>query len=166
VRRSEEATYREFVAARLDGWRRTAYLVCRDWHVADDLVGTVIEKLYRRWTKLGHVGNLDGYVRGMLVRAWLDELRRPWRREVSVADVRDVPRVGVPQSAVLDRMVLSDLLDSLPAGKRAILVLRFYCDLSIEDTAAVLGIAPGTVKSQTTRGLEAMRILLTEGPTR
>jgi DNA-directed RNA polymerase specialized sigma24 family protein len=99
------------VAARLDGWRRTAYLVCRDWYAADDLVGTVIEKLYVRWRRLGDVANLDGYVRGMLVRAWLDELRRPWRREFTVADVHDgqTTPAQFPDGPIVDRIAVADL---------------------------------------------------------
>ncbi len=163
VRKAEEAAYRELVAARLDAWRRTAYLICRDWHRADDLVAQTIEKLYLRWRKLSEVRDIDAYVRGMLGRAWLDELRRPHRREVTVLEVRDVNATVEPDAteAVAARMGLSELLDKLAPRKRVILVLRFYCDLSVEETAELLGIAEGTVKSQTAKGLETLRELAT-----
>jgi RNA polymerase sigma factor (sigma-70 family) len=130
--------------------------VCRDWHAADDLVGATLERLYLRWRRLDHVSNLDAYVHGMLVKAWYDEHRRPWRRELKVAQVRD----GVDASfegAIVDRLTVNRLLDSLTPRKRAVLVLRFFCDLSVEETAELLGINPGTVKSQTARALDALR---------
>jgi RNA polymerase sigma-70 factor (sigma-E family) len=163
VRKSEEAAYRDLVTARLDAWRRTAYLICRDWHRADDLVGQTIEKLYLRWRKLSEVRDIDAYVRGMLGRAWLDELRRPHRREVTVSEVHDVEATIEPDATdgVAARIGLSELLDRLAPRKRVILVLRFYCDLSVEETADLLGIAEGTVKSQTAKGLETLRELAT-----
>jgi RNA polymerase sigma-70 factor (sigma-E family) len=163
VRKPEEAAYRELVTARLDVWRRTAYLICRDWHRADDLVGQTIEKLYLRWRKLSDVRDIDAYVRGMLARAWLDELRRPHRRELTVPEVRDVDATIEPDAAdgVAARLGLSELLDRLAPRKRVILVLRFYCDLSVEETAELLGITEGTVKSQTAKGLETLRELAT-----
>jgi RNA polymerase sigma factor (sigma-70 family) len=163
VRKSEEAAYRELVTARLEAWRRTAYLICRDWHRADDLVGQTIEKLYLRWRKLSDVRDIDAYVRGMLGRAWLDELRRPHRRELTVADVRDVGATMQPDATdeVAARIGLSELLDRLAPRKRVILVLRFYCDLSVEETAGLLGISEGTVKSQTAKGLETLRVMAT-----
>ena len=150
MRKSEEVAYRDLVTARLDAWRRTAYLICRDWHRADDLVGQTIEKLYLRWRKLSDVRDIDAYVRGMLGRAWLDELRRPHRRELAVSDVRDVEATIEPDAAdeVAARFELSDLLDRLAPRKRVILVLRFYCDLSVEETADLLGITEGTPKGR------------------
>ena len=163
MRKSEEAAYRDLVTARLDAWRRTAYLICRDWHRADDLVGQTIEKLYLRWRKLSDVRDIDAYVRGMLGRAWLDELRRPHRRELTVSQVHDVDATIEPDAAdeVAARIGLSELLDRLAPRKRVILVLRFYCDLSVEETADLLGITEGTVKSQTAKGLETLRELAT-----
>ena len=163
MRKPEEAAYRELVTARLDAWRRTAYLICRDWHRADDLVGQTIEKLYLRWRKLSEVRDIDAYVRGMLGRAWLDELRRPHRRELTVPAVHDVDATIEPDGTdtVAARMGLSELLDRLAPRKRVILVLRFYCDLSVEQTAELLGISEGTVKSQTAKGLETLRELAT-----
>ena len=152
MRTAEEAEFREYVAVSMDRLRRKAYLYCRDWHTADDLVGTTLEKLYHSWRRAQQADNLDAYVYGMLAHAWLDERRRPWRRELAVAEVPDrVLPVAGGEPGVLD------LLASLPAGRRACLVLRFYCDLSVEQTAEILGIAPGTVKSQTARGLDMLR---------
>jgi RNA polymerase sigma factor (sigma-70 family) len=161
MRPGDEAEYREFVVARLEAWRRTAYLVCRDWHAADDVVAATIERLYLRWRRLDHVVNLDAYVRGMLIRAWLDEQRRPWRREFHVPNILDQPSGAVAsvEGAVLDRLTVATLLESLTPRKRAVLVLRFFCDLSVEETAELLSIAERTVKSQTARALEMLRAL-------
>jgi RNA polymerase sigma-70 factor (sigma-E family) len=163
VRLNDESAYREFVVARLDGWRRTAYLVCRDWHAADDLVGATIERLYLRWHRFDHVNDLDSYVRGMIVRAWLDELRRPWRLEVTVGEVFDSSATtGAPgEASVVDRITTAELLTSLTPRKRAVVVLRFYCDLSVEETAELLGVTEGTVKSQTAKALDALRAVAT-----
>ena len=161
MNRADEDEYRQFVAARLDSLRRTAYLFCRDWHTADDLVSITIGKLYRHWRRVKAAENVDAYVRRVLTHAWLDERRRPWRRERSTDEVPDQAGVDLPEPALIDRELLLDLLGQLPARRRAVIVLRFYCDLSVEETAGILGVSTGTVKSQAARGLEALRLLMT-----
>ncbi len=152
---ADVAGYREYVAGRMDQLRRTAYLLCGDWHTADDLVSTALVKLLRHWRRVSAMENVDGYLRRVLLRAWLDERRRPWRREHARAVVPD--SAARPGYDVADRMAVLDLLNELPARRRAVLVLRFFCDLSVEETAEALGCATGTVKSQTARALEALR---------
>jgi RNA polymerase sigma-70 factor (sigma-E family) len=153
MRAAEDAAFRDFVAARMDRLRRTAFLYCRDWHTADDLVSTTLVKLYLHWSRAQQANSMDAYVYGILAHAWLDEKRRPWRREHAVAEP---PDRAMPTSPVPDPDLLT-LLATLPPRRRACLVLRFYCDLSVEQTAEILGIAVGTVKSQTARGLEMLR---------
>lgn len=157
---TQERDFREFVAARIALWRRTAYLLCRDWHTADDLVSITVGKLYRRWRRVDAAEHPDAYARSVLTRAWLDERRRPWRREAAVAEPPE-PRLPAEPAGpgVADRLTLLDLLSRLPARRRAVVVLRFYCDLSVEETADILSITEGTVKSQAARGLEALRLL-------
>jgi RNA polymerase sigma-70 factor (sigma-E family) len=156
VKRSEEAAYREYVTSRMDVMRRVAYLLCRDWHTADDLVAITIGKLYRHWARVAPSAGVDAYVRRILLRTWLDEKRRPWRR-------REEPTEQLPELAaearfrVVDREELVGLLDALPPRRRAAVVLRFYCDLSVDETAEILDCTAGTVKSQTARGLETLR---------
>ena len=89
VKKSEEDDFRAFVGARMDRWRRAAYLLCHDWHAADDLVSIVVGKLYRHWRKVASSDNPDAYVQRVLTRSWLDERRRPWRREQPVQDPPD-----------------------------------------------------------------------------
>jgi RNA polymerase sigma-70 factor (sigma-E family) len=155
---SDVTGYREYVAGRLDQLRRTAYLLCGDWHTADDLVSTALVKLLRHWRRVAQMDNIDAYARRVLLRAWLDERRRPWRRERVHAEVPE-PASG-PESDVTDRLAVLALLAELPARRRAVLVLRYFCDLSVEETAEALGCTAGTVKSQTARGLDALRTRL------
>ena len=155
---SDLTGYREYVGGRLDQLRRTAYLLCGDWHTADDLVSTALVKLLRHWRRVSAMDNIDAYVRRMLLRAWLDERRRPWHREQFRAQVPD--RAASPGYDVADRLAVLELLAHLPARRRAVLVLRFFCDLSVEETAETLGCTTGTVKSQTARGLSALRTRL------
>lgn len=159
MRRSDEAAYREYVTGRMERWRRTAYLYCRDWHTADDLVAITIGKLYRHWERARRATNLDAYAHRVLVRSWLDERRRPWHREEILDDLPDVASADtpLPEAGVLGRAQLLDLLDALPPRRRAVIVLRLYCDLSVEETAEILGCTAGTVKSQTARGLDTLR---------
>ena len=152
---TEEADYREFVVSRYDALRRVAYLLCRDWHTADDLVSITLVKLYRHWHRGKEAQNLDAYVRAMLTRTWLDERRRPWRREDAT---ESLPEVAQPVETATDRVALLTLLDRLPPRQRAVVVLRYYCDLSVTETADILGISEGAVKSQAARGLAALRL--------
>lgn len=162
MNRADEDEYRQFVSARLEPLRRTAYLLCRNWHTADDLVSITIAKLYRHWRRVRAADNVDAYARGVLTNAWLDEGRRPWRRERATEDPPDRVDPAVPQAAWVERQALLDMVQQLPHRRRAVIVLRFYCDLSVEETAQILGISTGTVKSQAARGLETMRALAVE----
>lgn len=171
-RRTPRAAVRdeEFVAyyaARGGNLRDTAYLLCGDWHLAEDLTQTTFTKLYRRWHRIERHEVLDQYARRVLLRVFLDERRRPWRREVShVPDSAALdsaapldPRAG-PDAAPDTRQALRAALLALSDRHRAVLVLRFWLDLSVEQTAATLGCSTGTVKSQTSRGLAHLRQLL------
>ncbi|MER7003794.1 SigE family RNA polymerase sigma factor [Dactylosporangium sp. NPDC000555] len=155
----EVRQFQEYAAARLVPLRRLAYMMCGNWHLAEDITSTVLTKLFETWRKSRLVENLDAYVRRMLVRAVIDETRRPWRRERPAQYPLDT--VGhAPDEGVVDRMVLREALARMPARRRAVLVLRFVEELSVEETAAAMGCSTGTVKSQTARGLATMRELL------
>jgi RNA polymerase sigma-70 factor (sigma-E family) len=151
---ADEAGYREYVTHRLDGFRRTAFLLCGDWHQADDLVSIALVKLLRHWRRVSAMAQPDAYVRRVLLRTWLDERRRPWRRERPTLTVPDRPAETADRDARMDVMTH---LAELPPRRRAVLVLRYFCDLSVEETAAALGCTEGTVKSQTARALDTLR---------
>lgn len=152
--------YVEFVAPRLPRLRGFAYHLCGDWHRADDLIQTTLTLMFLRWAKVREAVDLDQYVRAILVKAFLSENRRAWSRVRLGHEPADMaaPTTGSPE----DRMVLRAALDRLPARQRAALVLRFLCDLSVEETADAMRCSPGTVKSQTFHGLHALRRQLAE----
>jgi RNA polymerase sigma-70 factor (sigma-E family) len=158
MRAEDEADCRDYVAGRLEHLRRTAYLLCHDWHAADDLVATVLLKAFISWRRVRRADDMDAYVRGMLVNAWLDERRRPWRRERVSERLPEQP----VYDTVLDGGDVGELLRALGPRQRAVVVLRFYCDQSVEETARVLGISEGTVKSQSARALNSLRELALE----
>ena len=149
--------YREFVSDRLDGWRRTAYHLCGNWHTAEDLVSTTVLKTMRHWVRVSAAGNPDAYVRRILVRTLLDERRRAQQLELPVESVPEHPRTRTDMDTVTDRRTVVTLLGALPPSRQRILVLRYVYDLSVEETAAYLGCTPGNVKSQTARALSALR---------
>ncbi|AGL20113.1 SigE family RNA polymerase sigma factor [Actinoplanes sp. N902-109] len=153
--------YREFVSARLEGFRRTAFLLCGDWHNADDLVSSALLKVLRHWRRVSAMDDPEAYVRRVLLRNLIDERRRPWRRESSWAWVPE-QAVDPVDGPVTDRVAVVAALKQLPPRQRAAVVLRYFCDLSVEQTAAELGCSTGTVKSQTARALEGMRTAMSK----
>ncbi|CRK60324.1 RNA polymerase ECF sigma factor [Alloactinosynnema sp. L-07] len=150
--------FAEYFAAKSDAMRGTAYLLCGDWHRAEDLVQTTFIKLFRVWNRIGESGRLDAYTRRILVHTFLDETRRGFFRREQVTD--EPADRAVEQAGPEDRMVLVRALARVPARQRTALVLRYWEDLSLEETAQAMKCSTGTVKSQTSRGLTALRGLL------
>jgi RNA polymerase sigma-70 factor (sigma-E family) len=157
-----DAAYVEYVAARQAHLRRIAYAVCGDWHRADDVLQTALAKLYVAWPRLRPDVEPDAYVRRIIVRAHIDERRRPWRRERSGLDGHDrAASGGLP---VEERSALFDALHGLPEMQRKTVLLRYWLALSVDETAGELGISAGTVKSHSSRGLAALqRVLAAHG---
>jgi len=151
---SRDAEFTEYVTARVAALRRLAYLLCQDWHQADDLVQDAITRLYVRWNRARAVEHVDAYARTVLVREFLIKRRSGWARRVTTGPVPDRPGPSVDHDAAVD---LRAALAGLPPRQRAVVVLRFYCDLTIDQAAEVLGCSAGTVKSQTAKGLDALR---------
>ncbi len=149
--------FEDYAAARMDRWRRTAYLLTRDWHRADDLVSVLVGKMYSGWRRIKAMDNVDAYAHRVLTNAWLDEHRRPWRRE-KLVPIPDSALIE-PPTGVDDRQMLWQMLGALGKRQRAVIVLRFYLGYSVEETAEILGISAGTVKSQSARGLQTLRTL-------
>jgi RNA polymerase sigma-70 factor (sigma-E family) len=159
MRGPDEAEFDELVAGRAHALRRTAYLLCGDWHQAEDLVQVAFMKLHASWHRVRRQEAFDAYLRKTLLRACIDEKRRArWRREAPTDVLPEVADPAVPPDGVRDVLVAG--LRQLPPGQRATLVLRFFEDLSVEETARALGCSPGTVKSQTSKGLTAMRAVV------
>jgi RNA polymerase sigma-70 factor (sigma-E family) len=155
-----DAEFGEYLDSRAAVMRRTAYLLCGgDWHRAEDLVQTTLTKIYVAWSRIRRDGSVDAYSRKIMVRAAIDESRRAYRRREAVVDaVPEVEATGNP--AVEDAVDVRRALAQLPAGQRAVVVLRYWEDLSVAETAAALGKSEGTVKSQAAKGLASLRRLL------
>lgn len=148
----------EFVEAATPSLRRTAYLIGGDRHKADDVVQETLYKVYLAWPKVQRAGNPLAYARRMLVNVAYDGGRRPWRREVTIAEVPEDPGpTGDFAAGHAERDEVLEALRALGPRQRACLVLRYYEDLSVEQTAEILGCSEGTVRSQASRGLEALR---------
>lgn len=163
MRTEQQQQYVEYVTGQLPALRRLAYVLCGDSHHADDLVQQTITKLYIRWRKISDVEHLDQYVRTMVVRAFVDEKRRPWARVGLMAQLPDRPdpRAGVDER-VTEAMAVRAALARVPNRQQTVLIMRFLCDMTVEDVAVALDCSTGTVKSQTSRGLATLRRLLTD----
>ena len=149
----------ELFASRAAPLRRTAYLLCGDWHRAEDLVQTSFARVYAAWPRVRDRQALDAYLRRTLLNVHLDESRRRWRGETPTAELPETA-VAAEGTVTEDRMVLLAALAQVPARQRACLVLRYFDDCSVEDTARALSCSEGTVKSNTARGLTALRAAL------
>jgi RNA polymerase sigma-70 factor (sigma-E family) len=158
VNNDDEAAFREFVIAQMDQLRGLAYLTCGDWQLAEDAVCTVLARLYARWRQ---VDRPDSYARTMVVRAAVDEVRRPWwRRERAAGDALPEPPAADGTPAVIDRLTVLEALRTLPVQQRAVLVLRYLEGRTVQETAEALRCPEGTVKTHTARGLARLRARL------
>jgi RNA polymerase sigma-70 factor (sigma-E family) len=145
----------EYVSARMPRLHRAAYLMCGEAHRADDLVQSTLVSLYIQWRTARAATNLDGYVHRILARRFIDEKRSAWSRVLLPGRLPDV--IEPDRDAYVERDAIVTALRRLPAGQRAVIVLRYYSDLSVEETARALGCSTGNVKSQCARGLVALR---------
>ena len=154
VTRDDEFT--DFVVVRGSALRRTAYLMTGDWHEAEDLTQVALAKLYVAWPRVRRDG-AEAYARRIVARAFIDARRRHWRRE---RPTDELPDLAGPSERIDDRLDLAQALAQLSASHRAVLVLRFWEDLSVEQVADALSLSIGTVKSQTSRALDRVRTLM------
>ncbi|GAA2626114.1 SigE family RNA polymerase sigma factor [Dactylosporangium fulvum] len=163
MRPDREEEFTQYVGARIPRLHRIAYQLLGDRDRADDAVQNALTVLYQRWSRMQDVQNLDAYVHTMVVRACLDDKRRWWSRVHLWSSTPDVP--AAPDDPQVDqRMMLRAALRSLPEGQRTVLVLRFLCDLPVAEVAQLLHRSEGTVKSQTSNGLRALRKILDAQP--
>lgn len=150
-------SFDDFVAARSPALWRTAYLLTGDAHKAEDLLQTALVKAWRRWDSITRREAAESYVRRALVTTYTDWWRRRWRGEVPTGEMPDAPTAHDHGARTDVRHDVLTALANLPRGQRAVVVLRFFDDLSEAQTAAALGISVGTVKSQNSRALAALR---------
>lgn len=152
-----EADFTAYLQARQGRLLRTAYLLTGDQHQAEDLLQTSLAKLYLAWDRVKDRESVDAYIRRIMVNENNSLWRRAWRRrELSTDQVPD----GTGETPAYDDgagTALWAAVQTLPRKARAVLVLRYYEELTEAETAEVLGIAVGTVKSQTSRALATLR---------
>jgi RNA polymerase sigma-70 factor (sigma-E family) len=157
MRPGEERDYTEYVSGRLAALHRTAYLLCGDSHRADDIVQATLTTIYVQWKRVVGADNVDAYVHRILVRRYLIERRKWWSRVRLGATGAEAATTEAPEHGVVVRSELVTALRALPAGQRAVVVLRYFGDLTVRDTAEALQCSEGNVKSQCARGLAALR---------
>ncbi len=155
-----DAEFEAFADSRADRIRATAYLLCGNWHTAEDLTQTTLIKIYLAWNRLARRDELDGYARQVLLRSYLDMKRRASSTEVPVEEFPVDAHVTGPKKDVEEGMVLARALATLPPMQRSVLVLRYWEDQDVASIAALLGMPEGTVKSHASRGLEGLRAAL------
>ena len=157
---ASETEFRDWVMRDRQALRTTAYMLCSDWHLSDDLVQEALARLFAAWPRVRARGDPGAYARRVVVNLYLDHRRRPWRREepTAVPPEPDPLEDAHPADGVRADVIAA--LADVPPGQRAVLVLRFWEDLSVEQTARVLNTSEGNVKSQSSRGLAALRSAL------
>lgn len=160
----DEAAFVEFAQSSRERLRRTAYLLCGDWDQASDFVQEGLIRVYVRWPRLVRNGGELGYARKAVVSAFLDHARR---RSSTERPSEVDPTLGSGEdvaTAVATRETLMAALAELAPRQRACVVLRYFEDLTVADTAALLRCTEGTVKSQTSRALFSLRSTLEGSP--
>ena len=155
----EEEAFRGFVAARGHALLRTAYLLTGDQQLAEDLVQTSLEKAVRHWHRIRQPAAAEAYVRRTMYREQVSLWRRRRLLELPTAVLPEPRMETTLRDAVEDRLLLRQALDHLGRRQRAVLVLRYFEDLTEQQVADVLGISVGTVKSQAHKALARLREL-------
>ncbi|WP_055585057.1 SigE family RNA polymerase sigma factor [Peterkaempfera griseoplana] len=153
----DEGALHDFVAGRRTALFRSAFLLCGDRDEADDLVQTTLVKVILGWRRLERLDNIEAYARRTLMNTFISSRRRFWRRERPFGELPEQAHPGVDSDLGLS---VRAALSRLPAKQRAVLVLRYWEDLSVETTAELLGMRQNTVKSHAARGAAALRALL------
>jgi len=156
VTRSGDAEFIEFVVGSHQRLVQLAYLLCGDWHRAEDAVQGAFVRMYAAWPRIRNQAAVDLYARKTILSTVRDDARRQWRRERASARLPE-PAIQDRTGQIDERLLLVSALRILPARQRTAVVLRYLGDYSIEDTAEVMGCSAGTVKSQTARAIAALR---------
>ncbi|WP_338697488.1 SigE family RNA polymerase sigma factor [Streptomyces sp. Q6] len=153
------ASFEEYARVGQRRLYRTAYLLCGSAEGAQDLAQTTLAKLFQHWRKASRADNIDAYAKTVLVRTYVAERRRTLRD--LLAHTRSAARTETQPAHHADlRVTLLALLDELPPRARAMVVLRYWEDLSVESVASLLRCSESTVKSQCSRSLTRLRARL------
>jgi RNA polymerase sigma-70 factor (sigma-E family) len=157
----DEAAFRDFAAAARPRLVRTAYLLCGDSHEAHDLVQVTLMRVHRRWRSIERTDQPQAYARRVLINLAASFWRRRLRAPLLALTAAGDPGAPDPAAAFADRAELWEAVMALPPRTRAVLVLRYFEDLSEAETSAALGCSVGSVKSQASRGIARLRETLT-----
>ena len=136
--------------------RRSAYLLCGDWHFAEDLVQNAFDRIYLHWNRVRAADNPDAYARQVVYRCFLDSRKK----HQDTVPLEHLPEKASPAEPAETRLAVMQALKQLPPRTRAVVVLRYWEDMSVEQTAGILNISQGSVKSMASRGLGLLRELL------
>lgn len=134
--------------------RRSAYLLCGDWHFAEDLVQMAFDRIYRHWNRVRAADNTGAYARQVVYRCFLDSKKK---KHLDTVPLEILPETASPAEETESRLVVMEALRQLPPRTRAVVVLRYWEDMSVEQTAGVLNMSQGSVKSMASRGLGLLR---------
>ncbi|NBE95812.1 SigE family RNA polymerase sigma factor [Nonomuraea sp. KC401] len=156
-----EHDFGAFVAARATSLLRVAYLACGDETEAEDLLQTALERTYRKWDRVLH-DSPEPYVRRVIINTAISRARR--RAILTIIPTHSPPERSARSADVDLRHVLMEALRALPPRQRAVVVLRYWEDLSETQTAELLGCSVGTVKSQASKAMAKLRAALGREP--
>jgi RNA polymerase sigma-70 factor (sigma-E family) len=148
-------SFEDFVRARARDFQRAAYLLTGDWYAAEELVQTALATVWLKWDSIADKDSARTYVNRVLLNAFLRQRRRRWIGEIPSAAPPDLPGPGHSHQTEL-RESIRAALDSLSGRQRAVIVLRYFCDLSDADVADALGCSVSAVKAHTARALTAL----------
>jgi len=149
--------FAEFAEAAAPRLRRTAFLLCGDWHGAEDLAQAALANVFVAWRRIRRHDAVHAYATRTLVNIYLADKRL--KRVSEVLTARPPERPAAPADLEV-RMLVLDALALLPRRSRAVIVLRYWADLSVDQAADVLGCSSANVKSQTARALDRLRVVL------
>ncbi|MBM2614939.1 SigE family RNA polymerase sigma factor [Actinoplanes sp. LDG1-06] len=160
--KGRDAEFTVFVESSATRLRRSAYLMCRDWHLAQDLTQQTFTKMYAVWNRIRTSTNLEGYSRRVMMNLVFDQQGRRSGSEIVLADPPDQPVLARHEGEHELRVALVDALARLSVEDRAVLVLRHAEDHSVETVAGILGVSASVVKMRNARALPRLRALLGE----
>jgi len=155
---ANDAQFTAFVESAGTRLRRSAYLMCRDWHLAQDLTQQTFTKMYAAWPRIRTGTNLEAYSRRVLMNLVLDRSKRRSASEVVLADLPD--RADQANSTPELRIALIEALARLSVEDRAVLVLRHAEDQSVDTVAMILNVSVSVVKMRNARALARLRAML------
>ena len=153
---TDDEEFAEFANAHVERLRTTAFMLCRDWHLAQDLTQNALTKLFLSWRRAVQADNLMAYAQKILLRTYLDHRRRRSSTESTPGILHEPAYRDNPEL----RLTMLDALGHLPERDRAIVILRYFEDYSVDQVADLLELPASVVKSQTRRSLAKLRELL------